>query len=110
MDRPWNIYRWEPGEGSPHRLAQGFGDPLGLDITPNGKWAVLATKNGGKEGVWGIDVESGKTVKLADGKPKGVSISPDGKRAVVEFSPDTGDLDYDMVHEQLRIIDLTPLV
>lgn len=109
IDKPWNIYRWVPGEGNPRRLAEGFGDPLGLEITPNGKWAILASSNGGKQGVWGIDVQTGRSHMLAEGNPKGVSVSPDGKQAVVSFEPDTGDLRHDMVHLELRVIDLSGL-
>lgn len=107
---PWHIYRWVPGEGNPERLAQGFGDPLGFDITSDGKWAFIASSHRGKDGVWAINLSSGDVREIAIGLAKGVTISPDGKRALVEFEPQTGDPMADMYNEQLRVIDLNGLL
>jgi hypothetical protein len=100
MDAPSQIYRQDLPAGLPDKLASGFIDLIGMDISPDGRHLAVAGKRGRDRGLWLINLDSGDLRKIVEGPLKYPSFSPDGKHLAVVFTPEGVE------KAQLRVLDV----
>jgi hypothetical protein len=103
LDYPWNLYVWQPpGQGQPRLVAAGFDDIRGMDIAPDGTRAAVAARRGSTEGLWLVDLNTGRLRQIGGGHLDFPAFSADGRRLAVVLSRDVD-------HDQLRVVDLQNL-
>lgn len=102
LDVRWQLYVWQPPNGTPQRVAEGFQSPLAMEATPDGRYAIAAARHAGQPGLWRVDLGSGDVQRLVQGSVLGLSLAPDARRVVIAVRPDDEDID----HVELRLVDL----
>ena len=81
-DSPWSLYRWRLDGGQPEEISAGFGDPLGIDLAPDGKSVVVGAPVDGADGLWRVDLATRARTRVAGGRLLEPAISPGGDRVV----------------------------
>jgi hypothetical protein len=100
LDYPWNLYLWQPPEqGQPSALATGFDDIRGMDIAPDATRAAVAARRGHTEGLWLVDLHTGKLRQIGGGHLDYPTFSPDGRRLAVAMFRDVD-------HDHLRVVEV----
>jgi hypothetical protein len=96
VDSIWAIFQLDSDTGRTKMISTGFRQPVGIDVAPDSAQLLVAGYYSGQQGLWLIDVTSGKVDRVALGNFSGPRFGdtdilalrfPDRGRAVaVQFS------------------------
>jgi len=100
-DIPWNMYRASPVAGgqlldatSIRKVLTGIGDPHGLALSQDGRWASVAGDFGRHwVGAWLTDTTTGRARLLGKGSVNTTAFSPDRRQVIATVTDRLGRLE-----------------